>query len=122
MLLITCFFDQCSLDNAIKIGISEFLIKLLIFYLHERIWLQILGKQAITNKELVYKSISWRLIATTTTFVISGMVLNNFDEIALYIALTELFTKFVLYYLHEKLWLRLPLGKIRKMIYRKGKQ
>lgn len=118
VLLITCLTGSCSLDNAIKIGASEFLIKLFIYYFHERSWLQILGGRAVSNKEILYKSLSWRVVATTTTFIISGVVLDAFNEIALYIALTELFTKFVLYYLHEKLWLKLPLGRIRNFIKR----
>jgi len=113
VLLITCLTGNCSVENALKIGTSELLIKLSIFYFHERIWLQVLSKEAKTTKEILYKSISWRIIATTTTFIISGMILNSFDEIALYIVLAELFSKFVLYYLHEKLWLKLPLGSIR---------
>jgi len=113
VLFITCLLGECSIEDAIKIGASEFLLKLAIFYVHERIWLRYLGKQATTNKEILYKSISWRIVATTTTFIISGIVLNGFDELALYIALAELFTKFALYYVHEKIWLKLPLGKIR---------
>jgi len=116
VLLITCLFDQCSLEDALKIGASEFLLKLAIYYFHERIWLLALKKQADTNKEILFKSISWRVIATTTTFIISGIILNSFNEIALYIALTELVTKFVLYYFHEKLWLKIPLGRIRNLL------
>ena len=113
VLLITCLLGECSIENAIKIGASEFLLKLGIYYFHERIWLRVLGRQAKTNKELIYKTISWRVIATTTTFIISGIILNAFNEIALYIALTELVTKFALYYIHERIWLKLPLGKVR---------
>lgn len=113
VLLVTCLTGECSIENALKIGFFEFFIKLAIYYFHERVWLNILKKQATTNKEIVYKSISWRLVATSTTFIISGIVLKSFNEVALYIALTELFTKFVLYYLHEKAWLKLPLGRIR---------
>ena len=113
VLLITCLLGECSLENALKIGASELFLKLILYYFHERIWLRILNKQATTNKELLTKSLSWRLVATTTTFIISGIILDAFNEVALYIALTELFTKFALYYLHEKLWLMLPLGKIR---------
>ena len=113
VLFVTCLLDNCSIEDAIKIGASEFLIKLAIFYFHERIWLRYLGKQATNNKEILYKSISWRIVATSTTFIISCIVLNGFDEVAAYIALTELFTKFILYYIHEKIWLKLPLGKIR---------
>lgn len=117
--LITCIFRECSLENAIKIGASEFLIKLAIYYFHERIWLNILKKQATTIKEIFYKTISWRIVATSTTFIISGIILDAFDEIALYIALTELFTKFALYYFHERLWLKLPLGKVRNFFSKK---
>ena len=67
------------------------------------------------------KTISWRVVATTTTFIIAGAVLNEFDTIALYIALTELFTKFVLYYFHERLWLKLPLGRIRQYLQKRIK-
>lgn len=119
VLLITCWLGDCSLENALKIGASEFLLKLVIFYIHERIWLRFLGKQAITNKEILYKSISWRLVATLMTFIITGVVLDMFNQITLYVALTELVTKFGLYYLHEKLWLKLPLGKIRNFFFPK---
>ncbi|MCH3883123.1 MULTISPECIES: DUF2061 domain-containing protein [Tenacibaculum] len=119
VLFITCLLGNCSIEDAIKIGASEFIIKLAIFYFHERFWLNYLGKQATTNKEIVKKSISWRLIATLTTFIISGIVLDSFDEVALYIALSELLTKFILFYIHEKIWLKLPLGKIRNFLFGK---
>ena len=116
---ITCFFSDCSLEIALKIGASEFLIKLAIYYFHERTWLNILKKQATSTKEILHKTISWRVVATTTTFIISGIILDAFDEVALYIALMELFTKFVLYYFHERLWLKLPLGRIRNLFFKK---
>ncbi|GAA4891429.1 hypothetical protein GCM10023311_14740 [Flaviramulus aquimarinus] len=119
VLLVTCFLGNCSIENAIKIGLSEFVIKLAIYYAHERVWLNILKKQAQTSREILKKTISWRVIATITTFIISGIVLESFNEIALYIAVSELVTKFVLYYLHEKLWLKLPLGRIRKYFLKK---
>lgn len=119
VLFITCLFDQCSLDFAIQIGLIEFLLKLAVYYVHERVWQFVLKDGIATKKETLYKSISWRIIATTMTFIISGAILNAFNEIALYIALTELFTKFVLYYLHERLWMKIPLGKLRSLISKK---
>ena len=112
VLLITCLTGNCSIENAIKIGFFEFIIKFLVYYIHERLWQRALKDGIVTTKETLYKTITWRIIATTMTFIISGAVLNAFDEIALYIALTELFTKLALYYLHERLWLKLPLGRI----------
>lgn len=114
VLLITCLNGNCSIDHAIKIGAAEFLIKYLVYYLHERIWQFTLRDKIVTSRETLYKTISWRLVATTMTFVISGAILDSYNEIALYIAITELFTKFALYYLHERMWIKLPLGRIRK--------
>ena len=117
VLLITCWFDECSLEQAFKIGVAEFFVKILIYYIHERVWQRIpLGKRG-ASKRLLIKSISWRIIATMITFVISGAILNNFNQIALYISFTELFTKFGLYYLHEKIWVKIPLGKIRNWVF-----
>ena len=121
-LLITCLFGQCSLENALKIGAVEFLLKLLVYYVHERIWQRFRNGEDVTKLRTVYKSVSWRVVATSMTFVISGAILEKFDEIALFIALTELFTKFVLYYFHERLWLRLPLGRIRNYFLKRFKQ
>ena len=120
VLFITCITGNCNIDDAIKIGFFEFFIKIIIYYLHERIWQSTIKKEFVSAKHTLYKTITWRIIATTMTFIISGTILNAFDEIALFIALVELFTKFALYYLHEKLWLKLPLGRIRNFFLPKG--
>ena len=119
VLLITCLTGNCSIDSAVKIGLFEFIFKLIIYYFHERVWQKIIKKGFVTTKDTLYKTITWRIIATTTTFIISGTVLNAFDEIALLIALIELITKLALYYFHERIWLRLPLGKIRRLLFKK---
>ncbi|MBT8263239.1 MAG: DUF2061 domain-containing protein [Bacteroidia bacterium] len=121
-LMITCLFGKCSIENALKIGAVEFLLKLLVYYFHERIWQRYRTGGSVTKLNTIYKSISWRLVATTMTFLISGAILESFDEIALFIALSELFTKFVLYYFHERLWLRLPLGRIRNYFVKRFKK
>lgn len=121
VLLITCINGNCSIDNAIKIGAIEFFVKFIVYYGHERVWQKILTNKTVTQKQTLKKTISWRIIATLMTFVISGTVLENFDQIAIYIALTELITKFALYYLHERLWLKLPLGRIRQLFRAQNK-
>ena len=119
VLFITCLTGQCSIEQAVKIGFLEFFIKLFIYYVHERIWQFAYKDGIVTKKESLFKTITWRIVATSTTFIITGAVLNNFNEIALYIALTELFTKFALYYLHERIWLKLPLGRVKGFFYRR---
>jgi len=116
VMLITCLNGNCSIEDAVKIGFLEFFIKFLVYYIHERVWQTNFVKGFVKKRFILFKSISWRLIATSMTFAISGVILNAFDEIALYIALTELFTKFALYYLHEKMWLKLPIGRIRNFL------
>ena len=108
--IITCLLDQCSVENALKIGGIEFFLKLLIYYAHERAWLQLIKSFIFSKQQSLLKTISWRLLATTTTFLISGAVLNEFNQIALFIALLELISKFILYYIHERIWIKIPLG------------
>ena len=108
--IITCLLDQCSVENAIKIGVIEFFLKLLIYYAHERVWLKVIKSFTFSKQQSLFKTISWRFVATTTTFLISGAVLNDFNEIALFIALLELISKFILYYIHERIWIKIPLG------------
>lgn len=122
VLFITCLTGNCSIDHAVKIGLTEFLLKLGAYYLHERIWQFSLRDGVITQRETLYKTISWRVLASIMTFVISGVILNAFDEIALYIALTESVTKFILYYFHERLWIKIPLGRIRNYFFPKNRR
>ena len=118
VLLVTCLYGECSIESAIKIGFLEFFVKLVVYYVHERIWQNLHNGKIITKTDTFKKAISWRIVATTMTFIISGAILDSFDKVALSIALTELFTKFALYYLHERLWLKLPLGRIRRFFFK----
>jgi uncharacterized membrane protein len=113
VLLITCVSGKCSIESAIEIGLIEFVVKLAIYYAHERIWQKILRNKQVSKKWTFYKTVSWRTFATIATFIISGAILDDFQG-AVYISLIELFTKFALYYFHERMWLKMPLGKIRK--------
>ena len=119
VLFITCFYGECSIENALKIGAIEFVIKLLIYYLHERTWQRVNKTSLVTKRKSLYKTMSWRIIATSTTFIVSGAVLKSFNEVAIFIALLEATSKFVLYYVHERLWIKLPIGFFRKFVKNK---
>jgi uncharacterized membrane protein len=54
------------------------------------------------GKSLV-KAISWRVLGTLDTIVISWALTGTLS-LALSIGSIELFTKFFLYYAHERLW------------------
>ena len=113
VMLITCISGNCSVRGAIAIGGLEFLLKFGAYYLHERLWLLTIKERVVSSRLTVIKSVSWRLIASGLTFVIAGFVFESFDGLALAVAIVELFTKFALYYIHERLWLKLPLGFVR---------
>jgi len=51
----------------------------------------------------VIKAISWRIIGTLDTILISWWLTDTLS-IALSIGSIEIFTKFFLYYGHERLW------------------
>ena len=115
VLLITCVLGDCSLQYALAIGFLEFLIKLVAYFIHERIWLSIQFEKRFGVTRTIYKTLSWRVLATVVTFIIAGEILNTKENAALYIAGIEVFTKSLLYYMHERLWLTLPLGKLRSL-------
>jgi uncharacterized membrane protein len=62
------------------------------------------------------KSISWRIVGTIDTMIISYFITGKVT-IALSIGSIEVFTKTVLYYFHERLWAhihRLRINILRK--------
>jgi len=56
------------------------------------------------------KSISWRVIGTLDTIVISWIITGQM-ELALTIGSIELVTKMVLYFFHERIWNIINWGK-----------
>jgi uncharacterized membrane protein len=58
----------------------------------------------------VVKAITWRAVGTIDTMVISFLVTGKV-KFALSIGFVELFTKVTLFYLHERVWHKIPYGK-----------
>ncbi len=58
------------------------------------------------------KALSWRLTGTLDTIFISFLVTGRI-RLAVSIGFVELFTKIGLFYLHERIWTRIPLGQPR---------
>jgi uncharacterized membrane protein len=55
------------------------------------------------------KTISWRVIGTIDTMVLGFFITGSF-KMALTLGGLEVFTKMVLYFLHERIWYRIPFG------------
>jgi Predicted membrane protein len=74
-----------------------------------------------TRLRSILKAISWRCTGTLDTFCVSFVVLtftgategNKLQALQLSggIAAVEVVTKIVLYYLHERVWMRIRIGR-----------
>jgi uncharacterized membrane protein len=83
----------------------------------------------LANKEnplrSVVKAITWRLIASATTFLIVFVIFRQYSEktfnevlqTASFITIIELFAKILFYYFHERIWTNIPWGKTWKRNY-----
>lgn len=58
------------------------------------------------------KAISWRVTGTVDTVLISYLITGQ-AKMALSIGFVELFTKVVLYYIHERVWNKIKLGRAK---------
>jgi uncharacterized membrane protein len=64
-----------------------------------------------TGVRSFFKGISWRILASIDTFLLSLLIFGSYKE-AGSIALFEVITKVLLYYLHERLWNVIPFGRL----------
>ena len=61
-------------------------------------------------KRSLLKTISWRVIGTLDTILISWLITGEMT-LALSIGTIELITKMILYFFHERLWNQIKWGK-----------
>jgi len=112
------FFITGRITHALSIGMIEVFTKILLFYVHERAWIFFTRNKADSRIRSAIKAFTWRATGSLDTFFISFMIVNigggeNAGSKAASIASIELFTKIALYYLHERVWNRIPFGKIK---------
>ncbi len=69
----------------------------------------------------VIKSVSWRIVGTIDTMIISYFITGRVT-VALSIGSIEVITKTVLYYFHERLWAHIHKIKLNLHIKSNGKQ
>ena len=66
-------------------------------------------KPIISHKRHIFKTLTWRLIGTIDTILL-GWLISGDATIGLSVGGAELFTKMLLYYLHERVWYKIPFG------------
>ena len=105
--LLLSWFISGNLSIGIQIGVVEVVTKMILYYVHERLWFK--ADIENTNKRHIIKTFSWRAIGTIDTFILAWIITGN-PLTGLKIGVSEVFTKMLLYYGHEKLWYRINFG------------
>lgn len=93
--------------TGMKIGFSEVITKMFLYYLHERTWFRV--KVSNSNKRHLFKTITWRIVGTLDTMLLAWIISGN-PVIGMKIGFSEVITKMVLYYLHERTWYKINFG------------
>ena len=110
--ILATFFSG-SFETGGWIAITEVITKTILYYFHERVWYSYNWKKRNRNrKRHLSKTISWRMIGTLDTLLLSW-VFTGSPLTGVKIITGELITKMLLYYLHERVWYASNWGVIK---------
>ncbi len=108
--IILGWFFSGNLSTGLSIGFAELGTKMILYFLHERIWFKVrVFREASSRIRHILKTITWRFIGTMDTMFL-GWLISGSAEVGLSIGGLELFTKMILYYLHERAWYKSDYG------------
>ncbi len=113
LLIIGIYSDDFLWILASYIALLEIFTKSIFYYIHERVWNKFNWQRSKSSSKLrsFIKGITWRALATTDTFLLSYIVTRELKW-ASTIALFEILTKAILYYLHERIWNKYYWGRV----------
>jgi len=121
-------YEEHSTEAAGFIAVLELITKTILYYFHERIWfkLWIATKQKVRH---IIKTVSWRLVGAIDTVLLVFIVFYlwfpledggfNYAEaskMAMGMFSIEVITKMILYYFHERIWVRSNFGVVKQKI------
>ena len=95
--------------NAGAIASMETVTKIGLFYVHERVW-HILPWGRESRARALIKALTWRLVGSSDTFLLSWLVTGKAHQAAS-IAAAEFLTKIGLFYGHERVWRWISWGR-----------
>ena len=104
---------------GLKIGATELATKMILYFIHERVWFHLrIFKDNTSKTRHILKTITWRFFGTLDTMLISWYIYGD-ALIGISIGGLELLSKTLLYYIHERVWYKTRFGldnqeKIRK--------
>ena len=71
-----------------------------------------MSKVLIDKKRHILKTITWRIIGTADTIILGWLISGSF-KVGAAIGSVEVVTKMALYYMHERIWYKIPFGVSR---------
>ena len=74
----------------------------------------------VSRKRHIFKTITWRIIGTLDTMLL-GWLISGDPIIGIKVGGLELFTKLILYYIHERVWYNIGLGIPKRKLFNKLK-
>ena len=108
------FFIIGSVKVASLTAFTEVATKIILYFLHERIWNSIhwgRNKNKPAHIRSLTKGVSWRIFGSIDTIIISFIYSGN-PLGSLKLGASELMTKIALFYLHERIWAQIKWGRI----------
>lgn len=69
-----------------------------------------------SHKRSIAKTVSWRVMATIITGVVTYVLTDRLD-FAVTVGLADTLVKVFIYYAHERMWTRISYGKVRPLEY-----
>ncbi len=112
---IISFFQTGDFKVSLKIGSTDFVSKIGLYYLHERAWIYFLGRKTLIKNVSLIKAVTWRTVGSLDTAMWAWIYTGN-GLTGLKIGGYEVLTKILLYYIHERLWARVPIGSLRRIV------
>ena len=97
--------------TGLKIGFAEVVTKMLLYYMHERVWFNL--KISNSNQRHLLKTVTWRIVGTLDTMFLAWIISGN-PMVGLKVGFAEVLTKMFLYYLHERTWYKINFGLVER--------
>lgn len=114
---IISFLQTGDFSISLKIGSTDFVSKIALYYLHERAWIYFIGRKNLIRNVSLIKAVTWRTIGTLDT-AMWAWIYTGSGLTGLKIGGYEVLTKIALYYFHERLWALVPIGSVRTIVDR----
>jgi len=100
--ILLSWFVSGDLTVGITIGSLEVVTKMVLYFLHERMWYKTnFPIKSVTRH--ILKTLTWRIIATIDTMLLAWWISGDL-AIGVTIGSLEIVTKMVLYFCHERIW------------------